>query len=206
MVKCSTTNKFSLKKQKTKKKSSQSQIKVETEKSKTSEKSENVNSKEVFAVKDEDILTLVIDPNKPMESKDEEVPIQKDNIKQQQQQQQLTILRKADLRAVENGPEVNPSHTSPKTEDQNGKLSTCENPQLQHHSELSILIMKNDVADRIVSNYSSGREQDHDHHTVEKSSLERHKKVFLLFLEWSKYSVVRPAKPHSFQFFLKEYF
>jgi hypothetical protein len=176
-----------MKKQKTKKKSSQSQIKFETEKSKTSEKPENVNSKEVLPVKDEDILTLAIDQNKPMESRDE-VPIQKDNIKQQQQQQQqLTILRKADLKAAENGPEINPSHTSPKPEDHNGKLSTCETPQLQHHSELSILIMKNAVADRIVSNYSSGRER---HQMVEKSPLEKHK-VLLLFLECSKYYVVR---------------
>ncbi len=154
---------------------------METEKSKT----DNPNSKENMA-KDEDILTMAIDQNKVHESKND-VSTQKENIQQQQQQQhhqqqhqQPSILRKSESKAVDNITDIctkddNHFHSISGTEVQNGKLSRCETPNDQQKPELSILIMKNDVADRIVSNYSSGRENHHDHHMSRKSSMEKHR-------------------------------
>jgi len=166
----SNTNKFSLKKQKLRKKTSQSsQLKLEETKTTSSQKSENSSGLKDSIGEDEEAISMAIDHHKRKDSKTKDKSRKAKSISkaeffeiQSLVKHPASILRKPSIDESESKTE--------KIKPEPEMISQT----FTHQPELSILIMKNDVAEKIVSKFVEVPESDK---TVLKSPREKHIKL-----------------------------
>jgi hypothetical protein len=166
----SSTNKFSLKKQKLRKKTSQSsQLKLEETKTASGQKSENSPGIKDSIGEDEEAISMAIDHHKRKDSKTKDKSRKAKSISkaeffeiQSLVKHPASILRKPSIDESESKTE--------KIKPEPEMISQT----FTHQPELSILIMKNDVAEKIVSKFAEAPESEK---TVQKSLTEKHIKL-----------------------------